>query len=506
MNRRKQSMLNAVVALLSEAVVALVGFWLPQAIIVNYGSRANGLITSLQQLMQYFILIEAGLSGAAVFSLYKPLAEKDTKQIQRILSSARRMYSRLGWVFVLIVVLTSVVYPFLIADTGYPGWVVSTLFCMIGLNGATQLLFIGKYKVLLNASQNNRYVVFLNAASTCLFSLTIIAVSYLKAHFLVAVGLGCMAYLIRALCYWLVVRKLFPQYGYRDGSEPYEFKNQKEVFIQQILSLLVMNSSILILSFTKTDMTEISVFTVYNMVLTAVFMLMNAVHNGVSAGFGDLIARNDLPTLQHTYAEYEFVYQIFWTVVFACLSALYHPFISIYSGKFTDAVYVRPTLCVLFSILGAVWSVRIQQSVLIVAAGRFKEIQRGSVVEAILAVGLSAVGLLFWGLEGMMIGRVMAAVYRMVDFTIHSHRHVMKMKLGITLKGLLGSTLIILLVNLAGSWLSARLQIDSYLKWALYALAVVLCAGILAAAGHALLYREQARDLLHRFTKKQMKG
>ena len=502
MNRRKQSLLNALIALFSEAVVALVGFWLPQAIIVNYGSKANGLITSLQQLMQYFILIEAGLSGAAVFSLYKPLAENDTNQIRRILSSARRMYSKIGWVFVLLVVLTSVVYPVLIADTGYPNWMVSVLFCLIGLNGATQLLFIGKYKVLLNASQNNRYVVFLNAMSTCIFSLTIILVAYLKAHFIVAVGLGCMAYLVRAFCYWLVVRKLFPQYGYRDNSEPYQFKNQKEVFIQQILSLLVMNSSILILSFSKTDMTEISVFTVYNMILTAVFMLMNSIHNGVSAGFGDLIARNDLPKLQSTYAEYEAVYQVFWTVVFSCVSALYLPFIAIYSQKFTDAVYVRPTLCVLFSILGAVWSVRIQQSVLIVAAGKFKEIQRGSIIEAVLAVLLSAVGLMIWGLEGMMIGRVIAALYRMVDFIRLSHRQVLKIKLRVTFKGIILSTVLILLVNLATVWVSNQIPIDTYVKWGLFALAIAVVSLIMALIGHLLLYREQAQVIIRKYIKK----
>ncbi len=502
MNRRKQSLLNAVIALFSEAVVALVGFWLPQAIIVNYGSVANGLITSLQQLMQYFILIEAGLSGAAVFSLYKPLAENNTQMISRILSSARRLYSRIGWTFVILVGAASLVYPFLIADTGYPNWMVSALFCLIGLNGATQLLFIGKYKVLLNASQNNRYVVFLNAMSTCLFSLTIILVAYLKAHFVIAVGLGCMAYLVRALCYWLVVRKLFPQYGYRDSSEPYQFKNQKEVFIQQILSLLVMNSSILILSFSKTDMTQISVFTVYNMILTAVFMLMNSVHNGVSAGFGDLIARKDLPKLQSTYAEYEMVYQVFWTVVFSCVSSLYLPFIAIYSGEFTDAVYVRPTLCLLFSILGAVWSVRIQQSVLIVAAGKFKEIQRGSIVEAVLAVVLSAVGLILWGLEGMMIGRVIAAFYRMVDFTRFSHRHVLKIKLWITFKGVLLSTVMIVLVNMATTWISAKFPIDTYVKWGLFAVVIALGSLVLALIGHMLLYREQARAIIRKYIKK----
>ena len=74
MNRRKASIRNTVIALTSEILVTVVGFMLPRAIMVNYGSETNGLITSLQQFIQYFTLLEAGLSGAAVFALYKPLS------------------------------------------------------------------------------------------------------------------------------------------------------------------------------------------------------------------------------------------------------------------------------------------------------------------------------------------------------------------------------------------------------------------------------------------------
>ena len=78
--RREKSIQNTIVALMSETIVTLVGFFMPRAIILNYGSAMNGLITSLQQFIQYFSLIEAGLLGAAVFSLYKPLAEKNEER------------------------------------------------------------------------------------------------------------------------------------------------------------------------------------------------------------------------------------------------------------------------------------------------------------------------------------------------------------------------------------------------------------------------------------------
>ena len=141
MSRRKNSIQNAAVALISEIVVALVGFLFPRAIIVNYGSDANGLVTSLQQIMQYFVLVEAGLSGAAVFALYEPLAQNDLSRIQRILGSARKMYSKIGMVFLALVLVTSAVYPLVIAKGDYAYWEVAALFCLMATNGASQLLF-----------------------------------------------------------------------------------------------------------------------------------------------------------------------------------------------------------------------------------------------------------------------------------------------------------------------------------------------------------------------------
>lgn len=502
MSRRKSSIKNITVALISEAVVALVGFLFPQAIIVNYGSRANGLITSLQQFIQYFTLIEAGLSGAAMYALYKPLAENDTALIERILYSAKRMYRKMGVAFVLLVAVASVVYPAFIADTGYPYWMVSLLFCLIGLNGATQLLFIGKYKVLLNASQNSRYVVLLNSVTTCIFSLVIVILSYWQIPVLMTVALGASAYLLRAWGFHLVVRKKFSQYSYQSTGEEYHFKNQREVFIQQILTMLVMNAGILILSFSKTDMAEISVFTVYNLVLTAVFMLTNAAHNGVSASFGDLIARQDKARLRKAYGEYEMLYQVFFVMVFSCVSVLYMPFMRIYTRGFTDAQYVRSTLCMLFSILGAVWSIRIQQSVIIVAAGKFKEIQRASVIEAALALILCASGLFLGGLEGLMIGRILAAVYRMIDFTRFSHRHVMELNTGFTWKGVAASALVIVGMNRMSTGVLRKLTIDTYGKWIVLAGGVAVFSAIAGLLVSVLLYRKEAMSLIKRFGKR----
>ncbi|MBE6571308.1 MAG: hypothetical protein E7656_03540 [Ruminococcaceae bacterium] len=496
MSRRKNSLNNTAIALFSEIVVALVGFFLPNAIIVNYGSEANGLITSLQQLIQYFTLIEAGLSGAAIFALYQPLAENNIDCVNRILYSAKRLYFKMGIAFVLLVLAVSVIYPSLTAEVQYPHWMVSILFCLIGLNGATQLLFIGKYKVLLSATQNNRYIVLINSISTCLFSLTIIICSYFRLHILITVLLATSAYLFRALGYYYITRKKFPFFRYNIKYSVYEFHNQREVFIQQILSMVIMNSGIFILTFSKTEMTEISVFTTYNLVLNAVIMISNTVCNGVSASFGDLIVRQDKDHLRCVYREFEFLFQVFWTIIFSCVSVLYMPFMTIYSGVFEGIQYAKPTLCHLFTVLGAVWTIRIQQSIIIVAAGKFKEIQKASIIEALFTVALSVVGMYFGGMEGLILGRIIATIYRMIDFIHFNHRHILQFDSHFTYKGIFGSSCVVVGISMLLGIIQKHIIIDTYFTWIIFAVFTAFLAGLSGILVLSLIYRQESKRLL----------
>ena len=89
------------------AVVA--GFLVPRAIIGVYGSEVNGLVTSLTQFIGYFALVEAGISGAATFALYKPLAQGDWRGVNVVASASRAFYQKSGGVFLALLVGLSVV-------------------------------------------------------------------------------------------------------------------------------------------------------------------------------------------------------------------------------------------------------------------------------------------------------------------------------------------------------------------------------------------------------------
>lgn len=77
MNRTKKFTLNSFAAAINQIVIMIVGFITPRVMISTYGSEVNGLVSSLSQFISYISLVEAGIGGAAIYSLYKPLAEKN---------------------------------------------------------------------------------------------------------------------------------------------------------------------------------------------------------------------------------------------------------------------------------------------------------------------------------------------------------------------------------------------------------------------------------------------
>jgi len=490
--RRKRSIKNTAAALLSEFLVIAVGMFFPRVLIACYGSPTNGLISSLQQFAQYFTLISTGLSGAIVFAMYAPLAKDDRTDVERLVASAGRVFFRMGVGYTLALVGFGLIYPLLAADTGYSYAEVLLMFIAIGINGASQLFYSGKYKALLTASQHSGIVTAINAVFTVAFSLILMLCALSGVHALVAVILASCAYILRAAAYGIAARRYFAGYDFSPKGNLCTFAMQGDVMLQQIFTLIVMNAPMIVMTVLGTDMAQISVFSVYNMVLSAIFVVSGAVNTGVSAGFGDLIVRGDGERLRKVYREYEVLFRVFWIIVSGCTAVMFLPFIRLYSAGITDTEYVRPTLCFLFAVLAALWMIRMQQGTIVAAAGKYREIRCHSIIEAVMAIVLCAVGLIFFGLEGMLLGKVITVAFRVISFTDFNVRYVIDGDGAFIWGHTVLSFGVVVAVGAAVWYVTDLFAIGSFVMWGV--VAVASCAVFAAAAiGTEMLFN---RDIM----------
>ena len=138
--RSKKFFYNTVFTALLQVVTIISTFIIPRFMLKYYGSEINGLVTSITQFVAYFNLVEAGLSAAAVYALYKPLAEKNNGRISEIVSASKRFYLQAGYIFVSLTIGLAVFYPLYVTVDGFSPIAMGVLVLVLGANGCLEFL------------------------------------------------------------------------------------------------------------------------------------------------------------------------------------------------------------------------------------------------------------------------------------------------------------------------------------------------------------------------------
>ena len=102
---------NTVASLLFQVTAIVCGFVLPQVFLQRFGSEVNGLVNSISQFLSVVSFLELGVGAVVQSSLYKPLADKDNRQISCVVVSADRFFRRIALVLLVYVVVLMLVYP-----------------------------------------------------------------------------------------------------------------------------------------------------------------------------------------------------------------------------------------------------------------------------------------------------------------------------------------------------------------------------------------------------------
>ena len=118
--KNRRTLINTLSSLLLQIVTIVSGFIIPRLLLKSFGSEVNGLISSLNQFLNYITLVEGGLKAVILASLYKPLSQNDENKINSIISAADRFYKKISLIFIVYTVILGTVYPLLVKNSF--GW------------------------------------------------------------------------------------------------------------------------------------------------------------------------------------------------------------------------------------------------------------------------------------------------------------------------------------------------------------------------------------------------
>lgn len=492
MNNRKKGALNILVGLLSQVIVIILGLVIPRLFLVHFGSETNGFINSITQIFSYFTLFEAGVGTATLQALYGPAAKEDHQSISEILAATACFYKKTGIAYIAAVILLAVIYPAcVVSDISGP--TMSLVILFQGFGGAIAYLFQGKYLMLLRAEGKN----YILSVVTTLVNVSI------SACRVIFICLGFPLVVVQSSFFAVnVAQMLFYQwylkknYAWIDRGATPNFAaiaQKNSVIVHQFSTLVFNNTDVILLTFLANDLKVVSVYTIYNMVVSMCRVLLNQVCEGVTFRLGQLYHTN-----REKYLTYHNYFELFNMVVGFCIFSIVYllivPFIRLYTEGVTDIDYLMPYLPFLFVMVQLITTSRQTASYLIDFAGHFKKTQWRSLLETCLNLGISVIFIIKYGIYGVLIGTIAALLYRANDMVIYSYRHIIGEKPWRIYRRWMVNYAVFFLICVAS--LRVDLYAGSYPEWVLEAIVVSVCVALLYGAVNLLFEFRTIREMI----------
>lgn len=481
-----------------QIVVFISGIILPRFILQAYGSSINGMITSVNQFLTYLGLAEAGVATASVVALYTPLALGRKDEVNSILSAARKFYNRSGVLFLSLTAVLVFIYPFFISgqlDNSLVRWMI------VVLAGSTLVdyFFLGKYRVLLMANQEGYVVALIQSAGTVANMVVSIGLIYAGASVLAVKAVATGVYVLRLFLVKAYAKKKYPDLDFHAQPAEGALKQKNAALFHQVVTIIVNNTdtTILTICLGSRSLLEVSVYGIYMLVVNAVNQLLTSFSNGLTAGFGEVIARREEETLKKSYSDYEYMFFLIFFVVVACMGVLLIPFISVYTIDMKDVQYVRPVIAVLFTLLVFLQNVRIPGLTIICAAGHYKETRYQAGLEAAINIVVSLALVWSMGMTGVLLGTVCSYGYRSFEIILYTNRHLIPGTAKPAFSRIIRNLVVTAVLIAAGIWLIPQ-NMTSFINWFIYAVAAGVVSVVLIVGVNYIAEPQEFKNLILR--------
>lgn len=422
-SRTLNSKKNLIFGLINKFLITATGLLIPHLIIVSLGSDANGLITSVHQVFAYVALLEAGIGVAAVQALYKPVANHDRSEINKIISAVNISYRKTGlWYFICVVGL-SLIYPLLV-DTIFSTWVIIAVIIFNGMGGVIGFFFQAKFKLLLQA-EGKDYIITNLTTIVHILSNIVKIILLLNGFGIVALQFAYFVFNLLQMIY--IVYYIKKNYGWLDiKSEPNfdALKEQKAVLVHQIASLIFNNTDVLIITFITGNLKLVSVYSMYVFVYGMVSDINTQIISAPSFAFGQLYQTDREKFVKYNAFFEKFVYALsftLYTTAAICITS----FLKLYTDGADDVSYIDNYLPYLFFLLRILSTIRVPMGNIIGYAQKNRETLNRALIEAGINLFSTIILVFVWGIRGAVIGTIVALFYRTNDMIIYGNHRLL---------------------------------------------------------------------------------
>lgn len=485
--------INIVSSVAVQVVSIVCAFILPRLILVSFGSNYNGIINSVNQFLSCVTLLRAGIGGVTRAALYKPLAEKNNKKVSAIIRATEIFMRKIALIFVLFLLIFAAVYPLFVKEQ-FDWFFTASLVVVLGISTVSQYFFGITYQMLLQADQKLYVYNFVQIIGTIANTIAVVILINAGCEIRIVKLASAVVFGITPIALFYYVKRNY-KLDRNIAPDNSTIKQRWDAFAHQVAAFVNTNTDLMVLT-VFSNLYQVSVYSVYNLVISGVKQLVTTCSSAIEAMLGDTIAKESTVQLNAKVNAYEWVLNVISCIALICSAMLIVPFVMIYTQGVSDTNYEQPIFAYLLCFATFMSCIRLPYQNLVEASGHFKETRNGAIGEAIINIVVSVMFVKKWGCVGVAIGTIVAMTVRTIQYAEYASKFILFRSSKIYLKRFIVSFISIAVTmtmfyvfNLGDVLVKAT----TYTEWILHAIVVFLVVSIVVVLINAIFYNTETR-------------
>lgn len=406
--RTKKIFLNMLCDILPYLLIGVIGIVKMDVLITYIGDVGNGYYQTINQIISYVFLAQAGFSDAVIYSLYKPFAEKNKDDINAIYGGARKIFKRIGFIILgIIFIVTLGLYLFYNFEEGYQA---SALICFFIISTSYLISYFGRgqtYLAVLSAAQE-KYIYSLIFNGVKLLCDILIVVVTIKFRTLESIAIVILIMkILEEIINRIVVKKKYPDLHEIARKDTSMVKMTKDLAWTQVGYLILNNIDALLLMGASGPI-MVSIYTTYNYILRFLGEVASRVELSSVYSFGNVFAKKEEDRIYPLFKEYIILFILIAFSMSITFMLGIRGFVSVWVEK--ENYLLNYLTIVLFTGTLFLNILYYPLVALINADGLFKDNKKHIFICATTNLVLSIILIKYLGIDGVLLGTIIAFI------------------------------------------------------------------------------------------------
>ncbi|MBE6731205.1 MAG: polysaccharide biosynthesis protein [Ruminococcaceae bacterium] len=423
-SRTKNATRNIVFGMFLKVYQILLPFIMRTAMIYVMGVEYLGLNSLFTSILLVLNLAELGVDSAMVFSMYKPIAENNKDEINKLLNLYKIYYRIIGAVIGVAGIAIMPLIPSLISkDSIIPPDVDLYVVYILNLISTVLSYWLFAYlSSLLYAHQRNDIISKVRLITFSFQYITQFAVIlFTKSYYLYLIA-AIVTQVLSNILIAVYSKRLYPYYKAEGKMEKVKVKEIngriKDLFTSRLGMVVVTSADSIVIS-AFLGLTVLAIYNNYYYILSAVVGVLTVIFRSVTAGIGNSIATESKEKNYNDLKKFTFIIAWVVCVCSCCLLTLIQPFMYIWIGG-DSSLMLDFSAVICFVLYFFVEQINQVLHTYKDASGIWHEDRFRPLVTAIANVVLNIVLIQFFGIYGVLFATFISTAFVGMPWIIHN--------------------------------------------------------------------------------------